>query len=64
MLVRAAKAAGVDFVIWSGLESISKVSGGKFTFADHFESKAAITEYGRQSGVPFAVVQAGRISLA
>lgn len=59
MLARAAKAAGVDLLIWSGLESISKVSGGKYTLADHFESKAAITEYARQSGVPLAVVQAG-----
>jgi len=59
MLARVAKAAGVDLLIWSGLESISKVSGGKYTLADHFESKAAITEYARQSGVPLAVVQAG-----
>ena len=59
MLVETAKAVGVDLLIWSGLEDVSKLSGGKFTMADPFDSKAAVTEYARKSGVPFVHVQAG-----
>ncbi|KAJ7479880.1 NAD(P)-binding protein [Mycena latifolia] len=59
MLIDAAKAAGASRVVWSGLVSFSKISGGKFVHVYHFDGKAAITEYGRQSGVPFVDVQAG-----
>src|SRR5258707_14776934 len=56
MLVEAAKAVGVDLLIWSGLDSVTDSSGGKII---HYDSKATVTEYARKSGVPFAVVQAG-----
>ncbi|KAF7348434.1 NmrA domain-containing protein [Mycena venus] len=59
MMIDAAKAAGVDRIVWSGLPSISKLSGGKYTHVIQFESKAVVTEYGRRSGVPFADIQAG-----
>lgn len=59
MLVNTAKAIGVDLLVWSGLDSITELSGGKYTMADHFDSKAAVTTYARKSGVPFANVQAG-----
>ncbi|KAJ7172905.1 NAD(P)-binding protein [Mycena crocata] len=59
MLIDAAKAAGVARVIWSGLNSIAKLSGGRYTHVYHFDGKAAVTEYARQSGVPFVDVQAG-----
>ncbi|KAJ7671415.1 NAD(P)-binding protein [Mycena polygramma] len=59
LLVDAAKAGGVSRIVWSGLPSITKLTGGKFVNVYHWDSKAAVTEYGRQSGVPFVDVQAG-----
>ncbi|KAF7342140.1 NmrA domain-containing protein [Mycena venus] len=59
LLIDAAKAGGVSGIVWSGLPSLSKISGGKFPHAWHYESKALVTEYGRQSGVPFVDVQTG-----
>ncbi|KAJ7485688.1 NAD(P)-binding protein [Mycena latifolia] len=59
MLLDAAKAAGASRVVWSGLASVSKISGQKFVHGYHFDSKAAVTDYGRQTGVPFVDVQAG-----
>jgi uncharacterized protein YbjT (DUF2867 family) len=59
MLAKAAKAVGVDLLVWSGLESVTEISNGKFTLAVHFDSKAAVTEFARKSGIPFVNVQAG-----
>ncbi|KAJ7662929.1 NAD(P)-binding protein [Mycena rosella] len=59
MLIDAVKAAAVERVVWSGLTSASKASAGKYTHVIHFDGKAEIAEYGRQSGVPFVDVQAG-----
>ncbi|KAJ7212822.1 hypothetical protein B0H12DRAFT_1275867, partial [Mycena haematopus] len=59
LLIDAAKAGGVAGIVWSGLPSITKLSGGKFTHVWHFDGKAVVTSYGRQSGVPFVDVQAG-----
>ncbi|KAJ7684200.1 NAD(P)-binding protein [Mycena polygramma] len=59
LLVDAAKAGGVSRIVWSGLPSISKLSGGKYVHVWHFDGKAVVTEYGRKSGVPFVDVQAG-----
>jgi hypothetical protein len=59
MLIDAAKAAGVKGIIWSGLVSVTKLSGGKHPYVYHFDGKAIVTEYGRASGVPFVDVQAG-----
>ncbi|KAJ7863238.1 NAD(P)-binding protein [Mycena leptocephala] len=59
MLIDAAKAAGVKGIIWSGLVSVTKLSGGKHPYVYHFDGKAVVTEYGRASGVPFVDVQAG-----
>lgn len=39
-IVDAAKAAGVSHFIWSGLEPVSQVSGGKYKHVEHFDSKA------------------------
>lgn len=38
ILVDAAKACGVKLLVWSGLEAVNKVSGGKYHVA-HFDSK-------------------------
>ncbi|KAJ7159237.1 NAD(P)-binding protein [Mycena crocata] len=59
MMIDAAKTAGVDRIVWSGLPDVTKASNGKFKHVFHFDSKAVVTEYGRQSGVPFVNVQAG-----
>ncbi|KAJ7463909.1 NAD(P)-binding protein [Mycena galericulata] len=59
LLIDAAKAAGVAGIVWAGLPSVTKLSGGKYTHVCHFDGKAAVTAYGRQAGVPFADVQAG-----
>ncbi|KAJ7604079.1 NAD(P)-binding protein [Roridomyces roridus] len=58
-LFDAAKASGAERIVWSGLVSFDKISGGKFPHVYHFEGKAAATEYGRQIGAPFVDVQAG-----
>ncbi|KAJ7142542.1 NAD(P)-binding protein [Mycena epipterygia] len=59
LLIDAAKAGGVSRIVWSGLPSISELSGGKYVHVYHVDSKARVTAYGRQSGVPFVDVQAG-----
>ncbi|KAJ7639284.1 NAD(P)-binding protein [Roridomyces roridus] len=59
MMVDVAKEAGVKLLIWSGLESLSAVSGGKFPRVEFFDAKGDITEYAKQSGVPLALVEAG-----
>ena len=59
LMVDAAKTAKVNLLIWSGLMSVNEISGGKYSHVDHFDGKAAVTAYGRKSGVPFVDVQAG-----
>ena len=59
LMVDAAKAAKVNLLIWSGLMPVSEISGGRYTHVDHFDGKAAVTAYGRKSGVPFVDVKAG-----
>jgi len=59
LFVDTAKEAGVKLLIWSGLESLSSLSGGKFSRVAFFDAKAEITEYAKHSGVPLSVVQAG-----
>ncbi|KAF8177132.1 NAD(P)-binding protein [Mycena galopus ATCC 62051] len=59
LMIDAAKAGGVAGIVWSGLRSITALSGGKYTHVWHFDGKAAITAYGRAAGVPFVEVQAG-----
>jgi hypothetical protein len=59
MMLDAAKPAGVERIVWSGLSNISKISGEKYTHVVNFDSKALVTDYGCQSGVPFVDIQAG-----
>jgi hypothetical protein len=58
-MINLAKAAKVDLFVWSGLMPIGEFSKGKYSHVDHFDSKATVTAYGRQSGIPFVEVQAG-----
>ncbi|KAJ1847154.1 hypothetical protein H4S02_001212 [Coemansia sp. RSA 2611] len=51
-IVDAAIAAGVKTLIYSGLDSMSEMSKGKYTHAYHFEAKNKVGEYlRRKSGV-------------
>ncbi|KAJ7368786.1 NAD(P)-binding protein [Mycena albidolilacea] len=59
MLVDTAKALGVKHLIWSGLESLSTLSGGKYSRVGFFDAKSEVTEYAKSSGVPLSVVEAG-----
>ncbi|KAJ7129238.1 NAD(P)-binding protein [Mycena epipterygia] len=59
MLVDITKDVGVKLLIWSGLESLSTLSGGKYSRVGFFDAKSEITEYAKRSGVPLSVVEAG-----
>ncbi|KAJ7484154.1 hypothetical protein FB451DRAFT_1554755 [Mycena latifolia] len=58
-LIDAAKEAGVKFFVFSSLPSMTKLSGGKYTQARHFDNKDAIEEYLRSSGLANASIQLG-----
>ncbi|GAA5854797.1 hypothetical protein JCM9279_000949 [Rhodotorula babjevae] len=58
-IVDAAKAAGVKHFIWSGLEPVKERSSGKLQHVEHFDSKAAVTVYALESGLPTTNVEAG-----
>jgi len=58
-LVDAAKHVNAKLLVWSGLSSVTDCSGGKYTKVEHFDSKAIVTAYARETGVPTADVQAG-----
>lgn len=45
LLVDSAKEAGVKLFVWSGLEPVSKVSGGKFTKVLHFDTKVRTLDH-------------------
>lgn len=53
----------MELFIWSGLVNASGVSNGKFVYADHLNSKAAVTAYGKDitsnRGMRFINVMAG-----
>ncbi|KAJ7445155.1 NAD(P)-binding protein [Mycena galericulata] len=59
MLVDAAKFVGVKLLVWSSLESFTELSNGRYNGVTFFDSKAAVSAYARQVGVPVAVVIAG-----
>ncbi|KAJ4175434.1 hypothetical protein NW767_015784, partial [Fusarium falciforme] len=55
----AAKAAGVQHLIFSTLLNVSEASGGRLTHVVHFDSKARIAHYMRDSGVPSSFIWPG-----
>ncbi|KAJ7611434.1 NAD(P)-binding protein [Mycena polygramma] len=57
LLIDAAKAAGASCIVWSGLPSISKLSGGKYVHVYHFDAKAVVTEYGRVLWTNFLIMR-------
>ncbi|KAJ7037985.1 hypothetical protein C8F04DRAFT_875284, partial [Mycena alexandri] len=46
LMIDAAKAGDLSRIIWLGLRSFSKRSGGKYHVV-HFDGKAVFTEYAR-----------------
>ncbi|KAG9014587.1 hypothetical protein FRB94_011765 [Tulasnella sp. JGI-2019a] len=57
MYIDAAKAENVKLTIWSGLENMSIHSNGKYVNVDHFDAKAAVTEYAKEVGLLFVNVE-------
>ncbi|KAL1727133.1 hypothetical protein EV714DRAFT_217883 [Schizophyllum commune] len=58
-IIDACKEAGVKFVSFSTLPSLSKMSNGKFTQAHHFDNKQVIQEYLEKSGLTYACIGPG-----
>ncbi|KZW02472.1 NAD(P)-binding protein [Exidia glandulosa HHB12029] len=58
LMIDAAVDVGAKLFIWSGLEHVTKNSGGKYSHVVHFDSKAQVAEYAR-SRLPIVDVQAG-----
>ncbi|KZV78694.1 NAD(P)-binding protein, partial [Exidia glandulosa HHB12029] len=59
VMVDAANAVGVKLFVFSGLPSVSKLSGGKYTRVVHWDSKAHIVEYARSQLPTVVDVQGG-----
>ncbi|KAF8438110.1 hypothetical protein L210DRAFT_3405291 [Boletus edulis BED1] len=58
-LVDAAIAANVKFFIWSSLPHCTRVSNGKYRKVYHFDNKADVEEYLRDSPLPHANLHTG-----
>ncbi|KAG8873049.1 hypothetical protein FRB98_009218 [Tulasnella sp. 332] len=59
MYVDAAKSAKVELLIWSGLVDMNELSGSKYPNVYHMDSKAEVTKYAEEVGVPLVNVMAG-----
>ncbi|KAF4983963.1 hypothetical protein FZEAL_755 [Fusarium zealandicum] len=55
----ACKAAGVQHLIFSSLLDTNKISQGRLTHIKHFEEKAQVEQYIRDSGIPATFVLPG-----
>lgn len=55
----AAKAAGVQHLIFSSLINVTKVTKGRLSHVKHFDGKAEVEDYIRASGIPCSFVLAG-----
>ena len=49
----------MQHLIWSGLHDVAKLTNGAFPNVDHFNSKAAVSDYIRSIGVPHTIFQPG-----
>ncbi|XP_004373273.2 nmrA-like family domain-containing protein 1 isoform X1 [Trichechus manatus latirostris] len=56
LLADLAKRLGLHYVVYSGLENIKKLTGGKLA-AGHFDGKGEVEEYFRDIGVPMTSVR-------
>ncbi|KAF8156199.1 hypothetical protein K438DRAFT_1777619 [Mycena galopus ATCC 62051] len=50
-IIDAAKEAGVKFLIWTSLPSMTKLSGGKYKNCLQYDEKAVVQEYLKSSGL-------------
>lgn len=55
----ASKTAGVKHLIFSSLLNVTDASNGRLPHVSHFDGKAQIEDYIRQSGIPATFIQAG-----
>lgn len=55
----ASKAAGVKHLIFSSLLNVKEASGGRLPNVSHFDGKAKIEQYIRDSGIPATFVLPG-----
>lgn len=55
----ASKRAGVKHIIFSSLIDVSKASNGRLRHVSHFDGKAKIEDYIRESGIPATFIQPG-----
>ncbi|KAL7751214.1 hypothetical protein RI367_003420 [Sorochytrium milnesiophthora] len=55
----AAKAAGIQHLIWSSLDNVTKRTNGKYKHVNNFTNKAVIEERLLASGLPVSVYVAG-----
>ncbi|KAG2136671.1 hypothetical protein DEU56DRAFT_358182 [Suillus clintonianus] len=58
-LVDASKATDVKYFIWSSLPHCTRVSNGKYANVYHFDNKANVDDYLRDSGVPHSILYTG-----
>ncbi|KAG2117276.1 uncharacterized protein F5147DRAFT_305941 [Suillus discolor] len=61
-LIDAAKATDVKYFIWSSLPHCTRVSNGKYANVYHFDNKANVDDYLRESGVPHSILYTGWFS--
>ncbi|KAG2136664.1 hypothetical protein DEU56DRAFT_805254 [Suillus clintonianus] len=61
-LIDASKATDVKFFIWSSLPHCTRVSNGKYANVYHFDNKANVDDYLRDSGVPHSILHTGWFS--
>ncbi|KAG8986478.1 hypothetical protein FRB95_007856 [Tulasnella sp. JGI-2019a] len=59
MFVDAAKEAKVSLFVWSGIQNMTEVTGGKYTHVTHFDVKQEVTQYLRASCLHFVSVEPG-----
>ncbi|KAJ9107079.1 hypothetical protein QFC20_003804 [Naganishia adeliensis] len=58
ILINAIKSTpSIKTFLWSGIESVSKISQGKYTHVQHFDTKAELTEIAKREGLPLINVQ-------
>ncbi|KAK4232961.1 putative family transcriptional regulator protein [Achaetomium macrosporum] len=55
----AAKAAGVQHLVFSSLINVTEASHGKLPHVHHFDSKAHVEDYIRAQGIPATFIQPG-----
>ncbi|KZO94754.1 NAD(P)-binding protein [Calocera viscosa TUFC12733] len=58
-IVDACRSAEVPLLVWSSLPNATKVSGGKYTKVTHWDQKAQVDEYIKETGQDAVILQTG-----